>query len=1207
MREPHPYHTGPAGRQSPYPSVSAPACDQAYPADGYPPTSSSSTPMLDYRPSHQAPRQQAHLLSYAPLNASRSPSGSSEESALPAAASTFVLPSSYHQGSVSPVAHYQQPYHQIPQSLPVSQPSPNLPSLSSSFFAGTPSTASSAAIIYRDRVPQAQPHDQHHQSQRRAGLPAGQVGGPEGWPDHPLVSPAEQYPSFDFGHPTSTSTSAPAPALSSASLTRQNSGTAPAAAAVKGKAAKAAKNAAPRKRVAASCKPCRAKKLRCDRALPCSSCVERGDPQGCMWEGDAKPLYIAREENDTKELKAQVDRLQHLLDALSQRSPSLPSGSGCESSLSSRARMVSQASASPPDHFGSDDEQAEEATFDLHAQDLAEALSELMLNGVMPAQICGSESFAPGGGSGQAFVKEAEQFLLTFTQRLGLSTDFPFTVLTPSSNEPPGPHSPDIPMRQSHLASSSRISSPSALGLSAAVIGVRPSVSHLLDLLSSEADLKTCYKFYVNYVHWYSSPLNLPAIDREWPTFSAALIEPDQAIRGEGIDPLFIATVLGAAASGLASMTNAQAQKPGFPEDRSAIVEQWVRAAMLALVVGRFMERPSVEGIRAALVLASLYIEQFMTTGETVAAGMSLLSLAVHAAFQLNLHRDPAMSDLQLSFAECEDRRRLFWCLFTLCMSITTGTSRTWLQFDLRQIDTRFPLDCYDAELLMDERAAKARIRGRLSADTFEETPMTSSVVRAQYALLVKKITDTAFSTKPCKYTDILALDAELRAFEKSFPPVYNLPTDDQGRVRFSVPPTLTEMRCALIQLCLSAEFVRLHRPFLVLAASDDQYQHSREQTVKYAKRILAINATPGCNLNWAGHNLKVLSAAIVLGLEILQSPTEPDADIIRSMVDVALQQAELFAAVSSVCRKGAGVVRFLLKKVDEDAASLGHPRSAKRARTVTYSPEAIKLRRPLAASLGATDSTAISRSASPSRRRKPTRPPLLHVQSDTVVARVQSSTAASAFAASIEAQESTSPMFGRGSRSHSADNVLPTLATECVSPLHLPQQPTYHRQGQSHLNISSLAGLRSRTSNRSFTSSSSSGFAQARSSPELSLSLPLPPQQSHFPSPSHQHKVHHQQPHHPHQQPLHLPHLPTQADSFMHYAAGTSSASLTSGSSLFDEHDVQSFFSLPAQVAGAAPEDQLQVEGRGRSRFNEPVPVSMGTGEGEDFYQHQV
>lgn len=110
------------------------------------------------------------------------------------------------------------------------------------------------------------------------------------------------------------------------------------------------------------------------------------------------------------------------------------------------------------------------------------------------------------------------------------------------------------------------------------------------------------------------------------------------------------------------------------------------------------MEQPSLDGIRAAVIIASLYIvslfpplgpslpllpyladaasplqEQFMTTSETISAGMSLLSLAVNAVFSLGLHLDPSRpSKEQLSFADCEERRRLFWSVFSLSTSVTS-------------------------------------------------------------------------------------------------------------------------------------------------------------------------------------------------------------------------------------------------------------------------------------------------------------------------------------------------------------------------------------------------------------------------------------------------------------------------------------------------------------------------------------------------------
>ncbi|GAA5877465.1 hypothetical protein JCM8547_001081 [Rhodosporidiobolus lusitaniae] len=1207
MRERRSYRGEGRGAPS-YPPVSAAAPQgpygESYPAYDYTPNAvPSGGPSQNYQVSPHQPHSgnnSAPSSNYAPSHP-RSRSSSAEDPSTAAHApiqSTFVLPTApFQQPSVSPTTPYH-PHNQSQQNPPPpGSQAPPIPSLTSSFFNQAPPAP--AQTIYRDRFSHPQyGRPAHLNLQNRsasASYAAGLVGGADGWGDAPLPSPSLEYPPSEY--PSATNT----PVLTSAPLTRQNSSSTTA----KGKAAasgagKAAKANAPRKRVPASCKPCRAKKLRCSRSLPCSSCVERGDPEGCIWEGDATPLYTLRDDNDTKDLKAQVDRLQHLLDALTQQTPSLPSGSGRESvARPSLPHRATTAFEHVHDHDNSHQHaHVPETKFDLHAQDICEALSELALNGVMPPQHSGSESFAPGGGSGEAFVDEARQFLLTFTQRLGLAgTDLPFTLLTPTSSLSSNYNSPDASMTASeHLSAASspgRVTSPSALGLSAALFNVRPTLSHILDLLPSLENLQSTYKFYVSYVHWYSSPLNLPAVEKQFPAFRAALAEEDPAKREAAVDPLFVATLMGACASGLASMTDKQAVQRGFPaKDRAPIVEKWTQAAVLSLVAGRFMEEPSIEGTRAVVVLSSLYIEQFMTSGETIAAGMSLLSLAVHAAFALNLHRDPAQKGkAQYSFAECEDRRRLFWCLFTLCMSITTGTSRTWSQFDLRQIDCKFPLDCFDAELQMDERAAKARVRGRLHGEKFEETPMTASVVRAQYSLLVKKITDTAFGVKPCKYSDILALDAELRSFEKSFPSIYAIPED--GRPRFGVPPSLTEMKCALIQLCLSAEYVRLHRPFLVLAATDDQYQHSREQCVKYAKRMLAINATPGCKLNWAGHNFKVLSAAVVLGIELLQSPNEPDADTIRGMVDAAVSQAEGFASVSSVCRKGTGVVRFILTKVDEEAATTTQPRQAKRARTLVYNPDDVKpQRRSLADALGGFDSRATSRSNSPdrsSRRRKPTRPPLLHVQSDTLVAQVHTTTA-----------RPVAPDLRRGSRSQSLDDGLPTLATlqaqqdrHVPGPVALNPPPTLtYSASFEDRPIHGLPGSGYRRSRQNGSASSvESGYAQHLSSPDmgLPLSLPNPPPVGAAPG------------------TLQLPPLhgaPSGVDAYMSFAdmtQGNHPAPLSS-SSLFDERDVQSFFSLPSQLANAEEEkDELRtprlggLEGgdggqRAPSRFNVPL-----------------
>lgn len=50
--------------------------------------------------------------------------------------------------------------------------------------------------------------------------------------------------------------------------------------------------------------PCRARKLRCSRSLPCESCQSKGHPELCIWDADsAPPLYEARERNETESLR----------------------------------------------------------------------------------------------------------------------------------------------------------------------------------------------------------------------------------------------------------------------------------------------------------------------------------------------------------------------------------------------------------------------------------------------------------------------------------------------------------------------------------------------------------------------------------------------------------------------------------------------------------------------------------------------------------------------------------------------------------------------------------------------------------------------------------------------------------------------------------------------------------------------------------------
>ena len=194
---------------------------------------------------------------------------------------------------------------------------------------------------------------------------------------------------------------------------------------------------------------------------------------------DATPLYTVRNDNDLQELRAQVDRLQGLLDSLTKatRSPSPPD-----------QQPNPNSPTCPPPAAKSDTDGDADIKFNLGAQDLCAALSELALTGIMPPMPTGSESFAPGGRSGDSFIEEAKRFLQTFTHRAGLSIDVPFAVLTPSEAAPSPPDS-TASSEDSHGNSGgpAPIITPSS---------PRPSMSSILPLLPSTRELRTAVDFY---------------------------------------------------------------------------------------------------------------------------------------------------------------------------------------------------------------------------------------------------------------------------------------------------------------------------------------------------------------------------------------------------------------------------------------------------------------------------------------------------------------------------------------------------------------------------------------------------------------------------------------------------------------------------------------------------------------------------------------
>ncbi|GAA5959583.1 hypothetical protein JCM3765_007204 [Sporobolomyces pararoseus] len=671
-----------------------------------------------------------------------------------------------------------------------------------------------------------------------------------------------------------------------------------------------------RNRKPASCFPCRKKKLRCNRAAPCDQCTAKG--LECTWEG-AEPLYTRRDEADTQELRDQVARLESLVRYLTsqKREPSENVPSGPESPASPNFDSFPPPHAKKPSY-----------AMDLRANDLCEGIAQLAVKEFVVVEGSGNDSWAPGHQRGLELIDEARLFLRTMPQQFGISQTPAFSTGFVSSSSSSGSfgarsrqasssqqqgHTPRS-SSDSSFSSTSRTStiSPGSLGTSS-FTGTPPPLSEVLKYLPSRERAHSAYRYFVDYVSWYAHPIHQASFEEKWRKLDAALQIPDEEARNRAIDPFFIATFLGIIATGLSMMPTKRAVRNNtFPVDKDRIVDQWLEGSMLALTCGGFLDNPSMEAVSATVILSTFFV--FTATGERAGAGMGLLSLVVQTALSLGLHRDPDRTPGKYTFFEAEERRRLFWNLFMLCILSSSSLSRTWNVFDLKNIDCQLPLDCHDHEIL-DEAAARAGLEKRKIK--FAETPMTSLIVKMKLAVLARKMNDRAFGIDPVPYEEILALDAELREFEEAIPSRYRLKLDQTGALlRPTTHVTVTEMRACMISISLTSEFIRLHRPWLLLSGENKTFQYSRDQAVKHSKILLAVYRSPSCNKQkWGGLTYKATNAAIVLAIDVLAFPDQAEVELLRSTIRAVQKQMEVQSTASSVCRKGSRLIKFLMDK----------------------------------------------------------------------------------------------------------------------------------------------------------------------------------------------------------------------------------------------------------------------------------------------------
>lgn len=298
----------------------------------------------------------------------------------------------------------------------------------------------------------------------------------------------------------------------------------------------------------------------------------------------------------TIEVRSQVDRLQSLVDSLTASpksvKPSLRSAYG-----------VSDSTDGPPSDLL--------PTFDLLAHDLTQALVELAFETVLPRQRVGELSFSPRGQNGDTFLEEARQYCQSRSKPSPL---VPISLITPSSSSSEA--SPSSSAFPSHR--------PNALTTSSFLLRRQSNGGSFLDSLPSTHEMMLASNHYFSIYESSSFVVHHSSYEQQRERLKRGVEDNVE------LDPSSASIVVAIAAAGLSRMSDRQYKEMGLSGDRTSNVKQWLDVALSALSFAQvrsfslfhsfpitdvdfdpflqFPERPTLDGIRTCLVVASVQL-----------------------------------------------------------------------------------------------------------------------------------------------------------------------------------------------------------------------------------------------------------------------------------------------------------------------------------------------------------------------------------------------------------------------------------------------------------------------------------------------------------------------------------------------------------------------------------------------------------------------
>ncbi|KAF5369221.1 hypothetical protein D9757_010028 [Collybiopsis confluens] len=511
-----------------------------------------------------------------------------------------------------------------------------------------------------------------------------------------------------------------------------------------------------------SCAECRRLKLRCDRAIPCGSCVKRGTaaicPDGSLTTGQGNRFVLASTQELHEKIHELANRVRELEDAL--RVDHIQLTHEQHPLLSDELLKVkAPLQREPPGVRGQPNGASKE---DEPNADVVDAFGSLSIS------LSGKAKF---------FGQTANSWL--FLQNEASDDD------TPDSSQPNMQNlqqyfPPQILARASSLTMTPtppEISPPISLET---LVWYLPAAERAMELRNT----------YYRQAAWMYNPVSLDMFNYEiWIQFYEPSAGPhaNDPLLSHRLSVMFMILAIGCLVDTSLPPYNADAEK-------------YHQLAKAALFQDSFLDAPTINAVQA-LFLMTYYLFLSDRHGSSTGTRWAIMGLAVKLSQTIGLHRDSGRWK-GVESDESQRRRQFFWELFTYdswqCFTFARPPS-----FALPHIDCKMPFSSTDATEDQVFHAWKHRFVSEC----------------------MNLLHDQAFGAKTPTYATVLQLDRKLRAFPvppvlqvAGFGSAEPIPTGYQDSTMLTLQRHIV---LAIREMKITADLLYLHRSFFARAISD--------------------------------------------------------------------------------------------------------------------------------------------------------------------------------------------------------------------------------------------------------------------------------------------------------------------------------------------------------------------------------------------------